>query len=198
LSTSTAATFLMSAEGCSVENCNFVTGIDALVTQISITASDCSVERCRLTMATASVQAINGIIIGGTAHNTVISDNEFISTQAGADAGVGVGTTLANIHILRNRFFGDFAVAAINNVTNAWARAIIQQNNFYILGTGKAVVAVASATGIITDCRGQITANIAAGGAMTAAAMLKAENYFQETAGIAASAVVDPAATAIT
>ena len=195
----TAATVVLSAQGATLEGFNIVmTGVDAVVTGISITGTDCEVRECRFTMSNASSQALTGIIISGSGNNAKILDNEFIGINAGADAAIQCATALANIVIQRNRFSGDYAQAAIYNLTNAITRCVITNNIFYILGTGKAIVLHASATGIIAWNVGQITANIAAGGSMTAAACLKAENYFQETAGIAASAVVDPAAVAIT
>lgn len=197
--TSTAATITMTAGSCTFENCIFtLTGIDALVTAISVTGIDCGFERCRFLMSDSTNQAVLAITLAAGANNFFCTDSEFIAVNAGADAAIQCAVAIANVRIQRCRFSGDFAQAAIYNLTNAMVRSTITHNTFYILGTGKAIVLAAAATGIIAWNTGQITANIAAGGSMTAAAALKAENYFQETAGIAASAVVDPAATAIT
>jgi hypothetical protein len=194
----TAATVVVSAAGCSIEGFNLtMTGVDAVVTGISITGTDCEINNCRVVMAGASAQAVNCILIGGTGNNAKIVDCEFIATVAGADSAIQCATVLSNIIVQRCRFSGDFAQAAIYNLTNAALRWVIMHNIFYILGAGKAIVLPATATGIIAWNCGQITANIAAGGSMTAAAALKAENYFQETAGIASSAVLDPTSAAI-
>lgn len=198
-STVVGATIAMSANSCSFENVIFdYTGIDAITTGINVTASDCAIQNCKFIMSNSTNQATNGITLGSGANNFFALDNEVLANNAGADTWLTSAVTIANVTLQRNRISGDFAVAAVNNATNAWARCVITHNLFYILGTGKAIILVSTASGMIGWNMTQITANIAAGGSMTAAAALKVENYAQETAGIAASAVLDPAGVAIT
>lgn len=198
-STATAAQVIIDSFYTSFHNLIFdFTGIDAVAAAISVTGGNTRFEHCKFLLGDSGGQCTLGVSLGTGADDCRFTECEFIAhTAAGTTAAINVAVAVNGLVVSDCIFSGDFGTAAINNATTAITNARILRNLFYILGTGKAVVVVASATGFVAYNTTQITANIAAGGSITAAAMLKAQNYAQETAGIAASAVVDPAATAI-
>jgi hypothetical protein len=197
--TSTAATFNITAASCMIQNVVFdYTGLDAIATGVGVYAADVWFYDCRFVMANGSAQAVLALVLGTGSTRTRVVRCTFMAPNAGATAAIR-GVTAHDSLLVQDSFFtGDFATAAISNATVAWTNIRVLNSNFLVLGTGKAIVVDASATGVIRDNGTQITANIAAGGSMTAAACLKVNNQAQETAGVASSAVVDPAAVAIT
>lgn len=197
--TATTATVAISGAGTVVENVMFVyTAVDAIATGINITTSNVQFRNCRFLMADSTNQAAVAVTLGANSSFPRFTNCEFWAPNAGATAAITGAVAINNPWIEDCDFDGNFSTAAINNATNAWTGLRVLRSRFNILGTGKAVVAVAGTTGVIAHNFIQIAANIAAGGSMTAAGALKVENYAQETAGIAASGVVDPAAVAIT
>lgn len=198
-STATAAQIVVDTFYNSFHNLIFdLTGIDAVAAGFSITGGSARFVDCLFVVGDSGGQATLGVSIGTGGDDCRFINCEFDGhTGAGTTAAINTAVAIDGLVVENCVFSGDFGTAAINNATNAMTNARIKNNLFNVLGSGKSLVAHASATGFVVNNHSLITANIAAGGSMTAAAMLKSQNFAQEAAGVAASAVVDPAAVAI-
>jgi hypothetical protein len=150
---------------------------------------------CRVVIGGAN-QAVLGVSLGAGSDRAAFIACEFISSAAGSTAAIQGVVANDGLKVRDCLFNGDFT-ACINNTTVAWTNIFIDRNHFYCLGSAKSIILVATTTGIIRDNVSYITANIAAGGSMTAAGAAKFGNYAVENAQIATSAIVDPAATGI-
>lgn len=174
-------------------------GIDAVAAGFSITGGSARFTNCKFLLGTAAAEAVLGVSIGTGGDDCRFVNCEFVgATTSGTTAAINTAVAIDGLVVDSCYFNANFGTAAINNATNAMTNARIVNNHAIILGAGKFLVAHASATGVVIGNHSLITANIAAGGSMTAAAMLKSQNYAQEAAGVASSTVVDPAAVAIT
>lgn len=192
------ATVAVSGVGVSFQNVTFnYAGIDAITTGVNITGTDANFIGCFFRMGNAGAQATRAVTLSAAAANALFRRCRFSFVDAGATHCIYTAGAVDNLTVEECVFVGDCTTAAIHNDTAAATNLVIINNLFRILGTGKSVVVHAAATGIIANNHTQITANIVAGGSMTAAACLKSNNLAQETAGIAASTVVDPAGGAI-
>lgn len=196
--TSTAATITVTAANVRFQNCVFnMNGIDAVVAGIVVTAAYCQFLDSHFLQGDATNQAVLAISLGAGADNFRAQNCTFSSTTAGATAAIQ-GVVAVDRLVVRDCWFNLDCTAAINNTTTAWTNVLIQSNTFYMLGSGKAAVLVSTTTGVLRDNATFITANIAAGGSLTAAACLKVNNIAQEAAGVASSGVLDPTSAAIT
>ncbi len=192
------ATITVAGSGVKFVNLVFdLTGFAAVATGFSITGAYTRFEGCRFLIGSAVNQAVLGVTLAAGSDSTTFLSCKFISRTAGATAAIqGV---VANDGLeVRDCFFNLDCTAAIRNTTVAWTNIIVDRNSFYNLGSGKSIIVDGSTTGVIRDNASFVTANIAAGGSMTAAGAFKSNNYAQEAAGIASSAVTDPTTAAIT
>lgn len=192
------ATITVNAANFGFENCIFdLTGVAALAAGWTVTAAEFFLSRCLVTQANSTNQGVLGVSLGANANRVTIENCEWIANTAGATAAIQGVVAADRLNVLDCIFNGD-TTAFIRNTTVAWTRANILRNYFYNLGSGKSVIVDAATTGFCAYNTSYVAANIAAGGSITAAGMLKAQNFAQEAAGIATSAVVDPATQAIT
>ena len=174
-----------------------LTGVAALAAGFAVTAADFQMINCKVVMTSSTNQAVLGVSLAAGADNARFVSCEFWALNSGATAAIQ-GVVAGNGLYVRDCYFNGNWTAAIRNTTVAWTNAFVDRNHFYLLGTGKSLIVDAATTGIVRDNVSFITANIAAGGSMTAAGMFKSGNLAQEAAGVASSAVTDPAAVAIT
>lgn len=122
--TATAGTVTISAANVTIRNLLFVGTIDAIVTPIVISAADCRLLGCETRDASAT-QAVDFIT------TTAAADRLHISNWVHrGDAAAGADTALSIVggdgHIIEDfQIIGNFAVAAIENVTTACTNAQI-------------------------------------------------------------------------
>lgn len=124
IGTLTSATVTISAANVTVRNMLFVTTLDAVVTAIAISAADCRLLNIE-TRDTSATQCVDFI------STTAAADRLYISgwthrgdAAAGADTAItivgGDGLVIEDFNL-----YGNFAVAAIENVTTACTNATI-------------------------------------------------------------------------
>jgi hypothetical protein len=195
--TGTGATITISAANVTFRNMVFNgAGVDAIVAMFTVTGANLWVDECYVVQGDATNQAVLGFSLGTGADGAMFTHNRFQSRTAGATAFIQSVVAIDRLQVVGNVLDGD-TTAHIRNTTVAWTNALIDSNLFWCLGSAKLAIVDAAATGFITRNHSMITANIAAGGSVTAAAMLKSLNYTAEAAQIATSTIVDPAATGI-
>lgn len=191
-----AATIALSAAN--VRFSNFIvapTGIDSVDTPVVVTGANVLIDNCQFDMSTASMQADTCITLSTGATNATVRDCKFTSLDAGAASAIASAVALAGVTIRDNSFWGTFSTAAIVNATAAWTLARIENNwmrNTHASGIGISVHS--SATGFAVNNVTLVQANIAAGGSIAAAGMVKALNQGGENANITGSLQIDPAA----
>lgn len=170
--TSTAATVTISANDVTVSNLRFITNIDALDAQITITGVDVTISECVLVIGTSGSQAVLGISATAAANRLRIL-NSFLradTSTAGTTAAIQlVGGTESQI--IGNYIAGAFTAGTgcISNITTAASMLQIIGNQLYNLtaASTKVITAVAGASGFISNNRMQIlsgTAPITAAG----------------------------------
>lgn len=196
--TATTATITITAVGVKFINCVFQgTGFAAVATMFAITAAYAQFYDCRFLVGDATNQAVLGVTLGAGADFAHFERCRFISLTAGGTAAIQ-GVVAVDSLTVKDCYFNGSWTACIRNTTVAWTNAVIDRNNFVNLASSKSLIVDSATTGVVRDCVSYVAANIAAGGSMTAAGMLKSNNFAQEAAGIASSAVADPATAAIT
>lgn len=185
------ATFLISANDVLVRNCVFDgTGVDAVATMFSISGDDVAIESSRFLMADSGGQAVLAITLATGADRTRIQGNEFIAPNAGATAAIYSVAAVSGTIIADNHFEGDFATAAINNITAAMLLTRVLRNTYYGTNASEPMLELLTgATGIaaynVSGC-----ATFSAGGGYIADGMFKFENYLTDTA--TGSGILDP------
>lgn len=195
-STAVGATIAISAANVKFQNVIFdLTGVDGITTGLNVTGADCSIEDCYILAADAGGQAVRAVTIGAAAHRFAFKRNHVLAPNDGATHMIYHAGGATDVVISDNLFEVDVDTAVVHNDTALASRWEILRNVFNILGgNGKAAVMHANTTGNIAWNAIFITADIAAGGSMTAAAMALTENYASELAHVGASAQLDPAA----
>jgi len=124
LSGATSATVTISASSVTVRNLIFVTSLDAIVTAIVITGADCTLMNIETRDASAT-QCVDFITTSAAANRLRISGWKHMGDDAaGADTAI---TIVGGDALLIEDFqlIGNFAVAAIENVTTACTNAQI-------------------------------------------------------------------------
>lgn len=194
--TDVAASVLISGAGVKIKNMIFdLTGVDAVTGGISVTGADVTIEDCLILMADAGGQAVVGVTIGAAAHRFKFLNNLVLCPNTGATHAIYHAGGATDVLIEGNYFDGDASTAMINNDTALMARLRVLNNFFRCSGAaGIGLVAHANTTGFVNGNHTFVTANIAAAGSMSAAAMAVSLNYASENAHVGVSATLDPAA----
>ncbi len=194
-STATTATFLVSAANVTIKNLYFAyTGVDAIATGLSITGANCTISGCYFLLGDATNQAAVAVTPGTGSTNLEVSDCIFESPNGGPTHAIYSAVAVTGIKILRNYFIGHFSTACIGNATAAWVNYVISDNIFAVQSATGIGVSVGAAVGTIARNFTFVTANIGAGGSITATAAYDFENYGLEAAHAGSSATLDPAA----
>ena len=151
--TGTAAGIVVTSAGTHIENILVTGGVDAIVAAIGVQAADCTLRNVELrdvtgqmTLGVLTTAAANRLTIDGFVYNG--------ATAAGGAAAIrvvgGDGTVIRNF-----RIFGNFSVAAIENVTTAATNLTIggTEHNYIQNGLDNAAVVavtlVATTTGFV-------------------------------------------------
>jgi hypothetical protein len=137
-----------------------MTGIDAVAAGLDVNAADFTLENCQVILATASAQAVLGIVGDANADRLTIRRCRFIGT---ADAGTTCAVSLTGEEdtlIEECLFIGAYssAVGAIRSVTTANVRCVLRGcliSNLTAACT-KAITMLTGSTGQISGCHLQI------------------------------------------
>src|ERR1035437_2818311 len=136
--TSTAASFDITAANTTISGCIFTCGIDAQSAMINVTGADVSILNNTFNQNSATVGAVVAILTAATATRINISSNRFVGPAVNS----GTTTTASIKHesgvdyqISNNYFTGKMTQAIVNVATIL--RGIIDNNRF-VIATGTA------------------------------------------------------------
>lgn len=194
--TSTAASFDVTAANVTIKNVVFVCGIDAQVAMNNVTGIQASFQNCEWDISNGTVGAVLGILTAATATGLQINGCRFIgpATNTGTTCTACVQhESGADYQIVGNYFAGKMT-QAIKNVATV-LRGIIDANKF-VIGTGTVAITMAAAsTPFITNNR----MNVASGTTpITAAAGFVAGNIYSAAAGVTSTGQTGSTATVST
>ena len=193
-----SATIVISAASVLVKNCIFdLTGVAAVVTGFSVTGADVTIEDCYILQTDAGQQAAIGITLGAAAHRFQFLRNYCLAGTAGGTSCIYHAGGATDVTVQGSTFNGDWSNAAVFNDTALMLRLQVLDSVFNCTGAAGIGLSVhANTTGNAIHNHSFVTANIAAGGSITAAAMFKSECFGNEAAHVAASSQIDPLAGA--
>jgi len=192
LGTAIGASIDVTAANVTIDNCIIdMTGFDAITAGINVTGANFTLSNCLVITATATNQAVLGILTTATANRMKILNNEFLGTT---DAGTATAIRIVggNEHkIDGNRFYGAYTttLGAIENNTTACLRCTITNNTIEnaTASSTKAMVFVSTSTGSISNNRMQILSGTAP---ITGAAMSwVGGNYYAATIATAGTLI---------
>jgi len=192
VSTATSASLLVSAANVCLAN--FVidlTGIDALDNGIQVQAADFALVGSEVITASASAQAVLGLLTTAAANRMLLQNNTFVgTTDAGTTAAVRI-VGGSGIIIIGNTFFGAYTagVGAIQGLTTDTTNLSVNGNliNNQTGSSTKAMVFTATSTGMIANNRMQILSGTAP---ITGAAMSwVGGNYYAATIATAGTLI---------
>ncbi len=150
----TGATWLVSANGCSVENCLFVTGVDSVTTYGTVSGADFTLKNCEGRDAT-DVEVVTDWTVTG---DRLTVDGYYKNGYVGGDANARVFSLngVDGAEIKNCRFITKVTTAVINFVSNACSGIDIHHNDFLVTSTtdlSKDVVdTVTGSTWAVWDC----------------------------------------------
>ncbi len=190
--TSTAASFDISAANCQVSGLVFVNGIDAQTAMVNVTAANAALRDCEFVLADASTQAALGLLASAAADRLTL---ERLHMHGTADAGVtsaiscgATDDTLIRDCVICGAFATDGAIAntaaAIN--FNVLGNLILNRSAD---GNNKTVVFHSSTVGVIANNRSAIIDSTGPA-PLTAAAGFVGGNYSASAVGVAAGTLI--------
>lgn len=150
--TATASTIVITAAGVTIANCLFTGGIDAVVTQFTISGADCSLLNCETRDVTG--QMVSSITTATGADRLLIDGHIHRGAAAAGGAnwlelvGADDGVTVRNFWV-----DGNFSVAAIQNVTGV-------MTNLSVYGDQQCYVRTRNAADVIFTAVATTTGNV--------------------------------------
>lgn len=182
--TSTAASFDVTAANILVQNIRFVCGIDAQIAMNNVNKADVTFDNCEWIISNGTVGAVLGVLTAATADRLRITNHRFVGPA------INTGTTCTACiqhesgvdYVIQNGYFAGKMTQAIKNVATV-LRGRITANDF-VIGTGTVAVTMAAAsTPYITNNN----FNVASGTApVVAAAGFVNGNHYSAAAGVTA------------
>jgi hypothetical protein len=149
--TATASTCVISAANCSIQNCLFTGGIDAVVTMFTVSAADCALVDCETRDVTG--QTLSAVTTTAAADRFYCEGHVHRGAAAAGSANCfeivgGDGIVIKDFWI-----DGDFSVAAIENVTTA-------ATNINIYGDGQCFARTRNVADVIVTLVATTTGNV--------------------------------------
>lgn len=189
--TSTAASFDISAANCQVSGLVLVNGIDSQTAMVNVTAAGVTVKDCEFDVANASTQAVLGVLTNASASRFTLASCHIHGTT---DAGTATAVRIvggSDIIVRDNRIYGAYttSLGGIENVTTAVAGLTIE-GNFVANQTAsstKAIVVVSTTNAFIHNNRVVILSGTAP---ITAAAGFVGGNTYVAAVGVTAGTAV--------
>lgn len=182
--TSTAASFDVTAANTLFKNIVFTCGIDAQLAMVNVTAADVTFEQCEFNTNSGTVGAVAGILTAATATRLKVNDCRFLGPAVNSGT-----TTTAQIkhesgvdYIISNSYFTGKMTQAIVNVATVLRGSIF--SNRFVIATGTSAITMAAAsTPFITNNRINVPSGTTP---ITAAAGFVAGNTYSAAAGVTA------------
>lgn len=182
--TSTAASFDITAANVTLQNMVLVCGIDAQLAMVNVTATDVSFLDCEFRTNSGTVGTVAGILTAATATRLLVDRCRFVGPAVNAGT-----TTTAQIkhesgidYIIRNSYFTGKMTQAIVNVATILG-GLIDSNRFVVATGTVAVTMAAASTPFITNNRINVPSGTTP---ITAAAGFVAGNVYSAAAGVTA------------
>jgi hypothetical protein len=190
--TSTAASFDISAASVHVENLVFVNGIDAQTAMINISAADVTIKGCEIQTGDATTQAVLGILTTDVARIRIEGNHIHGLVTAGTTSQISI--VGGDSHVIKdNLLFGACGTAGnIAAATTASLNGLIMGNvilNQTADGNNKAIVLGAGDTYMIVNNRMAVIDSTGPA-PVTAAGAYVSGNYWTGAAGVTASTLM--------
>lgn len=182
--TSTAASFDVTAASVLVQNIVFVCGIDAQIAMNNVTAADVTFDSCEWRLSNGTVGAVLGILTAATADRLRVTNPRFIgpATNTGTTCTAAIQHESGVDYVIQKGYFAGKMTQAIKNVATV-LRGLIDDNRF-VIGTGTVAITMAAAsTPFITNNRFNVPSGTAP---IVAAAGFVAGNTYSAAAGVTA------------
>lgn len=183
--TGTASTFLITGDGCVVENLRFLAGVSAVVVGLNVTASGTVIRNCEWFYGgTTTWDFVLALQFNAVSDRCVVEGCRFLGEPAtvGCASAIKLLTAAHNMIIRNCEFFGDYDPAAIA-VTVLSQGLMILNNLVHITNAGEPYLeAVTGTTGVIFNTIGLAAGATIAANAV-ADAMVHAQNFVANTTG---------------
>lgn len=183
--TSTAASFDITAASVTVQNCIFVCGIDAQTAMMNVTATDVSILNCEFRTNSGTVGTTLGILTAATSDRLIVNSCRFLGPATNTGT-----TTTAQIQYegavdiqITNSYFTGKMTQSILNVTGTVLRGLISTNNFVVATGTKAIAVAAASTPFISNNRINVPSGTTP---IVAAAGFVIGNLYSAAAGVTA------------
>ena len=200
-STATGSLVTCAVNNVSIYNLRFVANVASVVSGLSITGEDFSMDSCELMSNVAASDFDIGLITSAAAMGLSVTNCTFNSESSVAGLAVtevpavGLRTLGDRSFIAGNSFLGNFSTSAIHNVTTAVLGSTIIDNDIYNISTtaaGGLISLAAGCSGLIMRNMGTCLETTAIAGLIVNPACAMSENYavnvLTETGGVVGAA----------
>lgn len=186
--TSTAASFDITAANVTLQNLILVCGIDAQLAMVNVTATDVSFLDCEFRTNSGTVGTVAGILTAATATRLLVDRCRFVgpAINSGTTTTAQIKHEVGIDYVIRNSYFTGKMTQAIVNVATILGGLI--DNNRFVVATGTVAITMAAAsTPFITNNRINVPSGTTP---ITAAAGFVASNVYSAAAGVTAGTAV--------
>lgn len=182
--TSTAASFDVTAARVLIQNVVFTCGIDAQLAMVNVTTADVTFDQCEFNTNSGTVGTVAGILTAATATRLKVVNSRFLgpATNSGTTTTAQIKHEVGVDYLIENNYFTGKMTQAITNATTI-LRGVIR-NNVFVVATGTLAINMAAAsTPMITNNRINVPSGTTP---ITAAAGFVAGNIYSAAAGVTA------------
>lgn len=182
--TSTAASFDITAARVSISNCIFTNGINSQTAMINVSTADVIFDSCEFNTNTGTTGAVLGILTAATATRLKVANSRFLgpATNTGATTTAQIQHEAGVDYLVENNYFTGKMTQAILNVATV-LRGVIRSNVFVVATGTSAITMAAASTPMITNNRINVPSGTTP---ITAAAGFVAGNVYSAAAGVTA------------
>lgn len=182
--TSTAASFDITAANTTISNMIFICGIDAQLAMCNVTAADVTFDDVVFRTNSGTVGAVAGILTAATATRLKVVNSRFTwpATNAGTTTTAQIKHEVGIDYVIQNNYFTGKMTQAITNATTILGGLI--DNNRFVVATGTVAITMAAAsTPFISNNRINVPSGTTP---IVAAAGFVAGNVYSAAAGVTA------------
>lgn len=182
--TSTAASFDITAANTTIQNIVFTNGIDAQLAMVNVTAADVTFNSCEFNTNTGTTGTVAGILTAATATRLMVESCRFLgpATNAGTTTTAQIKHESGVDYIIRGNYFTGKMTQAIVNVATV-LRGLIDGNRFVVATGTSAITMAAASTPFVVNNRINVPSGTTP---ITAAAGFVAGNVYSAAAGVTA------------
>jgi uncharacterized protein YwbE len=183
-STSTAASFDITAANVYIKNMIFTNAIDAQLAMVNVTATDVTFLECDFNTNSATTGTVAGILTAATATRLKVDNCRFIwpAVNSGTTTTAQIKHESGVDYIISNNYFTGKMTQAIVNVATV-LRGTIFSNRFVVATGTSAITMAAASTPFISNNRINVPSGTTP---ITAAAGFVAGNTYSAAAGVTA------------